>query len=107
MSLGNWEDEISEEAESEELPYGTGFLPCRIRVRCILLSCGRHGFIYPDWGSEGGTFMNRKIMAASLAVLSLSGGAFCVEASDWASTYDNDGFSEADINIFLTCIDRG
>lgn len=26
--------------------------------------------------------MNRKIMAASLAVLSLSGGAFCVEASD-------------------------
>lgn len=22
MSLGNWEDEISEEAESEELPYG-------------------------------------------------------------------------------------
>lgn len=31
MSLGNWEDEISEEAESEELPYGTGFPLCRIR----------------------------------------------------------------------------
>lgn len=26
--------------------------------------------------------MNRKILAASLAVLSLSGGAFCVEAAD-------------------------
>lgn len=52
MSLGNWEDEISEEAESEELPYGTGFPLCRIRVRCILLPCGRHGFIYPDWAAR-------------------------------------------------------
>ena len=26
--------------------------------------------------------MNRKILVASLAVLSLSGGAFCVEAAD-------------------------
>lgn len=42
----------------------------------------RLGFIRPNQGNEGGISMNRKIMAASLAVLSLSGGAFCVEAAD-------------------------
>lgn len=42
----------------------------------------RLGFIRPNQGNEGGISMNRKILAASLAVLSLSGGAFCVEASD-------------------------
>lgn len=42
----------------------------------------RLGFIRPNQGNEGGIFMNRKILAASLAVLSLSGGAFCVEAAD-------------------------
>lgn len=42
----------------------------------------RLGFIRPNQGNEGGISMNRKILAASLAVLSLSGGAFCVEAAD-------------------------
>lgn len=42
----------------------------------------RFGFIRPNQGNEGGISMNRKILAASLAVLSLSGGAFCVEAAD-------------------------
>lgn len=42
----------------------------------------RLGFIRPNQGNEGGISMNRKILAASLVVLSLSGGAFCVEAAD-------------------------
>lgn len=42
----------------------------------------RLGFIRPNQGNEGGISMNRKILAASLAVLSLSSGAFCVEAAD-------------------------
>ncbi len=42
----------------------------------------RLGFIRPNQGNEGGISMNRKILAALLAVLSLSGGAFCVEAAD-------------------------
>lgn len=42
----------------------------------------RLGFIRPNQGNEGGISMNRKILAASLAVLSLSGGAFSVEAAD-------------------------
>ena len=36
----------------------------------------------PNEGNEGGIIMKRKILAASLAVLSLSSGAFCVEAAD-------------------------
>lgn len=50
MSLGNWEDEIPEEAESEELPYESNPPFRGKRVRCILLSRDAAWFHTPESG---------------------------------------------------------
>ena len=50
----------------------------------------RLGSIRPNQGNEGGISMNRKILAASLAVVTLSGGAFSVEAAE-TPVYTLDG----------------
>lgn len=47
-------------------------------------------FLTPESGNEGGIIMNKKILAASLAVVTISGGAFSVEAAE-TPVYTLDG----------------